>query len=366
MDLKHRQAKLAKLLAAAELPGVAFVPGPNFYYLTGVSLHLMERPTILLATAEGALHAVIPALERDRWSIAAAHVETIYWHDSDGYSDACVALARRCHLTRLGVESGRMRHFEVEALEKAFGFPAVNATDAIADLRLVKEPEEIEAIERAVKLSEAALSDTLSQITIGMAETEIRARLQIAMIERGADKPAFEPIVLCGGASSDCHGVSSAHRRLCAGDPLLIDFGACVDGYSADITRTFFCKSVSEPHRRVYEAVLAANTIGREMVAPGMTFDMLDQVVLGKLSAAGFADMVRHKTGHGLGLDLHELPQVMMGNSLKMLQGQVFTIEPGLYDPDSIGVRIEDDVLVTIDGYRSLTTFPRELCIVGQ
>lgn len=365
MEYRSRIAKLQRLLDVADLPAVAFVPGPNFYYLTGVHLHLMERPTILIVSNEGAMHALIPALERDRWSASAPEVETTYWQDSDGYADALATLAGKAGLARLGVESGRMRHFEAAALEKAFGFAVTDAGQLLTELRLIKEPDEIHIMERAIQISEKAIEHTITSVVAGMSETEIRAKLMIAMLEFGADAPAFDPIVLAGAAAADCHGVPSPDRRLKRGDALLFDFGAASGGYAADITRTYFCETVSDQHRDIYEAVLAANQRGAAMTAPDVTYDAVDTEVQTILRDRGYGDLIRHKTGHGLGLDVHEAPQVMVGNTQKMQAGTVFTVEPGLYQSDDVGVRIEDDVLVTETGSRSLSTLSRELRTIG-
>jgi Xaa-Pro aminopeptidase len=185
------------------------------------------------------------------------------------------------------------------------------------------------------------------------------------MLAEGADGPAFDPIVLAGSAAADPHGSPSADRALKRGDALLIDFGAAWGGYNADITRTVFVGEAGSRDRDVYGAVLAANAKGRDIARPGLTMDELDRTVTGVLVEAGFAGLVVHKTGHGLGQEVHEAPQVMKGNAQPAEPGMVITIEPGLYDPGVVGVRIEDDVLITDAGCRSLTAFPRELTIVG-
>ena len=148
-------------------------------------------------------------------------------------------------------------------------------------------------------------------------------------------------------------------------DALLFDFGGTHQGYSADITRTVFVKNVSEHDRAFYETVLAANEKGRETARPGITASDLDDAVLKVLEQSQFAAFCRHKTGHGLGLDVHEAPQIMRGNTQVLEPGMVFTIEPGLYRDGEAGVRIEDNVVVTEDGIECLTTFPRDLRIVG-
>lgn len=364
-DTGRRLARLRAAMAAAELDAVALVPGANFYYLTGASFHLMERPTLLVVTPD-ALHGVMPVLERSRWQAAAPDAETAYWQDSDGYDDAFAALARRIAPRRIGVEGQRMRVFEAEALRRAFPQAAVlDAQAAISGMRLLKEPEEIAAMRRAIEISETALGATLAVAAAGMTETAFRGRLAAEMLEAGADGLAFEPIVLSGPASADPHGEASPARRLERGQPLLIDFGAAWGGYLADITRTVFVGAVTPAHRDIYEAVLAANAVGRGVAAPGVTLDALDRRVAARLCEAGFGDLVVHKTGHGLGLDVHEAPQVMLGNLQPIEPGMVFTIEPGLYRDGDIGVRIEDDVLATPEGAVSLTAFERALTLVG-
>ena len=365
-----RNARFERLYEAMDAAGIdiaAFVPGPNFYYLTGAHFHLMERPTVLFVARDGRKSAVIPVLEKDRWQALAPDVDTEYWQDSDGYEAAFEAAGRRMPGARLGVEGQRMRVFESNVLRATFRNAAILDTHAaVSAMRLRKDAAEIEAMQRAIDISERALAATIAWIRVGMSEAEIKSRLLQTMLEEGADGPAFDAIVLSGGASADPHGTASAERTVSAGDPLLFDFGAAWGGYNADITRTFFVGEPTARHRDVYEAVLAANTLGRDITRPGMTLHDLDEAVTDRLRQSGFGDMIVHKTGHGLGLDVHEAPQVMIGNSQQMEPGMVITIEPGLYAAGDIGVRIEDDVLVTEEGCRSLTGFDRTLTVIGD
>jgi Xaa-Pro dipeptidase len=361
-----RQSRLLAAMDGADLHAAAFVPGPNFYFLTGASFHLMERPTVLVVTREGARHAVIPLLERTVWERLAPEVETTYWQDADGYAGAFAALARRIAPARIGVEGQRMRVFEAEALRAAFpAAEVVEAHAALSRMRLHKDAGEVAALRRAIGISEAALAATVAEAAAGMSETDFRQRLVIEMVERGADGLAFEPIVLAGAAAADPHGSASPDRRLERGKALLVDFGASWGGYMADITRTFFVGSADAEARDIYEAVRAANELGRTIAAPPMTLDELDRRVTASMRDAGFGDLVLTKTGHGLGLDVHEAPQVMVGNMAAMEPGMVFTIEPSLFRPGDIGVRIEDDVLVTAGGAESLTGFDRALTLIG-
>jgi Xaa-Pro aminopeptidase len=363
---ERRLDRLRAAIRGADLDAVALVPGATFHFLTGVRFHLMERPTVLFAAADGALHAIIPVLERGRWAAAMPDVETVYWQDSDGFAAAFETLARRFRPGRLGVEGQRIRFFEAEAMRRGFGNTlVVDAQDAIASIRLHKDEAEVAAMRRAIDISERAWLATLREIGAGMSEAAVRRALVGAMLAEGAEGVAFDPIVLTGAASADPHGTASEERVLARGDALLFDFGAAWAGYNADITRTVFVETVADEHARIYEAVAAANALGRALPAPGVTLDSVDHRVTQTLRDSGFAELIVHKTGHGLGLDVHEAPQVMIGNHQALEPGMIITIEPGLYRDGEIGVRIEDDVLITPDGAESLTGLDRSLRLVG-
>jgi Xaa-Pro aminopeptidase len=363
--LTCRRAKLATLLKQADLDGVTFVPGPNFLYLSGLNFHLMERPTLLIAFGSGEVAGIVPELEREKWREVFPDAQVWFWQDSEGFDRAFAQAADALNIPRLGIECGRMRAFEADALRRHFGQHSVfDAEVLLRELRLAKTPEETEAIEAAIRVSEVALGETLAEVKTGMSERTILGILKMRLLANGADGFAFEPIVLAGGNSSNPHGVAG-ERALQAGEPLLIDFGAQLESYNADITRTFFCEYASDQHAQIYETVLAANEKGRACARAGLTAHELDETVTARLRSSPFADMVVHKTGHGLGLDVHEAPQLMAGNHAELVPGTVVTIEPGLYRSGEIGVRIEDDVVIEPGGCRSLTSFPRDLTLIG-
>jgi Xaa-Pro dipeptidase len=359
-----RRQRAAEIAAKAGLGGIGFVPGPNFYYLTGLNFHLMERPTLLFISARGQVSAIMPELERSKWRDAFPQADTFFWQDSDGFERAFKDCASSLS-GAIGVEGMRMRMFEFEALSMHLPQGAVqNAETALAELRMCKEPDEIANLRRAIQISEAALGDMIATAKSGDTEVALAARLKNAMLSHGAQGFAFDPIVLSGPNSADPHG-TPGERAVGPGEPLLIDFGASFGGMNADITRTFFCQHAPDAYREIYATVLAANARGKEVAAPDVTCDTLDRETTSLLAASPFADMIVHKTGHGLGLDVHEAPQVMIGNATKLRPGTIITIEPGLYRPGAIGVRIEDDVLITETGSESLTSFDREVTCFG-
>lgn len=366
-DIHHaRRQRLAAIARGRGWGAVAFVPGANFTYLTGLSFHLMERPTILFVTAGAEVLAIMPELEREKWAATFPDALTFYWQDADGYAQAFAAAGEALKGQMIGVEAMRMRVFEGEALRRVFQQGAVvDAEPDLTTLRMAKSADEIARLTRAIGISELALAETLAEVRPGQSERAIAALLKARMLAGGADGFAFDPIVLAGGNAANPHG-HPGDALLQPGQCLLIDYGASFGGMHADITRTFFCGYASEEHAALYQTVLAANEKGRAIAAPTLTAHDLDTEVTAVLAASPFAALITHKTGHGLGLDIHEAPQIMRGNRQPLIPGTVFTIEPGLYRPGEIGVRIEDNVVTTETGATSLTSFPRDLTLIGR
>lgn len=356
-----RRAHAAQIAADAELGALAFVPGPNFYYLTGLHFHLMERPTLMCISANGDVAAVMPELERLKWQSVFPDAQTFYWQDADGYDAAFEALGA-LFAGAIGVEGMRMRMFESAALAKHS--EVRDAEPYLARLRIAKDDNEIEALRRAISISETALAELIDAAKPGDTEAGLVAKLKQLMLLHGAEGFAFDPLILSGPNAADCHG-TPGDRAVRPGDVLLIDFGAQFGGMNADITRSFFCEHANDDALAVYETVAAANAHGKSIAKPGVTCDALDRETTSVLQTSDYGDLIVHKTGHGLGLDVHEAPQVMVGNATALAPGMVVTIEPGLYRPGDLGIRIEDDVLITQDGCESLTTFSREVHCFG-
>ena len=362
--LYSRRIRASELLSAAGFDAAAFVPGANFYYLTGLNFPLMERPTILFITRKGEVAGIIPELERLKWSESFPGCPAFYWQDSDGFEEAFAAAASELGRIRMGVEGGRMRMFEYAALCRHFSADAVlDAETCLRELRIAKDAREVRLLQEAVNISETALAETVEQVRAGMTERQVMSLLKTRMLANEAEGFSFEPLVLAGAKSANPHG-TPGDDVIRLGDALLFDFGASSSGYNADITRTFFVGQVSDEHESIYETVRLANETGRNKCGPQLTADGLDVLVQGVLGET-YPELIVHKTGHGLGLDVHEAPQVMVGNHTRLAPGMIITIEPGLYRSGDLGVRIEDDVLIEDQGSTSLTGFPRELRILG-
>jgi Xaa-Pro dipeptidase len=241
-----------------------------------------------------------------------------------------------------------------------------DATPVMDALRIRKDPGEVDLMRGAIAITEQALQTVIERVKPGMTERQITTYLNMALVEAGSGPLPFDPIVLAGPRAALPHG-GPTERELGAGEVLLIDFGTRKDGYVSDITRTF---AVSRPlagkHAAVYEAVKAANAAGHQTAKPGASCQDVDRAARQVITDAGFGEYFIHRTGHGIGLDGHERPYIVEGNATVLEPGMTFTVEPGIYIPDEIGVRIEDDVVITPEGCESLTTFNREMMVIGR
>jgi Xaa-Pro dipeptidase len=241
----------------------------------------------------------------------------------------------------------------------------VDAQKTFAQLRIQKDSSEVACMQKAVDIAQEALRATLPMIKVGVTEKEIASELVVNMLRMGND-PAlpFAPIVSGGPNSANPHATPS-ERKLCEGDMLVIDWGASYNGYFSDLTRTFAMGKVDDEMAVIHDTVLAANEAGRKTGRPGIAAGKVDDAARGVIEKAGYDRYFTHRTGHGLGMEEHETPYIFAANNQILNEGMVYTVEPGIYLPGKGGVRIEDDVVVTAEGTRSLSDFPRELTILS-
>ena len=359
----HRLSRLIEQAAAHGLDALALVPGPNLFYLTGLSFHLSERPIVALLPVDAPPVIVLPALEAAKVEQTTVALDVFPYTDEEGYTpafqSACASLVLAGRF--VGVELLRMRLLEVRLLEQhAPGCRLVSAGEVLAEQRMRKDEHELEQMRRAIGVTEAALRTTMRQVKAGMTERQVAALLMVEMLQAGGEEMAFSPIVVAGPNAASPHATPTG-RPIQPGETIIVDCGATVGGYAADITRTFALGALEPELAHVHEVVRAANAGGRAAAGPGIPAEEVDRAARAVIEEAGYGEYFIHRTGHGLGLETHEPPFIVAGNKRPLEPGMTFTVEPGIYLPGRGGVRIEDDVLVTPTGAESLTTFPRPL-----
>jgi Xaa-Pro dipeptidase len=367
----QRIDRVIEALRKRGLDGLALMPAANLNYLSGLNFHQGKRLTLVLIPASGAAPSfVIPALERGQ-AEANSQLAMGYfpWNDADGPAAAvaaavAAAFGENARNLRIAVEHTALRVMELRALEAAIpGLQTSDATQLFAELRMTKDEQELAAIEQAVRIVEVALKRTIDQIRPGMTERELSRICRDEIIGAGADGESFDNLIASGPNAANPHH-NNTDRAFQPGDLIIIDCGARYGGYISDITRTVAVGEPSAEARKIYDLVLKANEAGRRASRPESTGEEIDAATRGVIEAGGYGEYFIHRTGHGIGMETHEQPNIMAGVVDPLEPGTTFTVEPGIYVPGNTGVRIEDNMVITTEGARSLTSFPRELIVI--
>jgi Xaa-Pro aminopeptidase len=342
-------------LRAADADLVLF-PSHNLFYLSGFDEHPGERHLLLFVPREGDPTFLVPALygEQVRETSWVGDVRT--WDDDDDPRAALAAVVEDLSLgDRLLVDDTMHARF-TQDLAAVHDAETGLASEVLGPLRARKDEAELDALRRAGAAADEAVEAVraLGAEAVGWTETELARRVERELERAGGDGVSFEVI-----AGSGPNGAMPHHthddRVVEAGDPVVLDFGTRVDGYPSDQTRTVvFDGDPHEAFETVHDVVREAQEAAVDAVAPGVTCAAVDAAAREVIEEAGYGDRFVHRTGHGVGLDVHEEPYIVAGNDRELEPGMVFSVEPGVYLPGEFGVRIEDLVVVTDDGCERL------------
>ena len=334
--------------------------GADLPYFTGYEASPSERLTVLVVPVGGDPILFVPLLEAPGTENVPFEVKT--WsevEDPVGLASSVVSSPGRVAV------GDHMWSVFLTRFQRHWGHARwIPASDLTGKLRIRKEPGEIELLRRAAHGVDRIMGRMQVDVPFsGRVEREVARDLAELTIGEGHESAEFT-IVASGpnGASPHHH---PGDRVIEEGDLVVCDFGGRLNGYYSDSTRTFVVGEPSEEQREVHEVVLAANVAGRNAVTPGVTCEAIDQAARSVVDDAGFGDYFVHRTGHGIGLEVHEHPYIVGGNELPLDPGMTFSVEPGIYLPGQFGVRIEDIVVCTGDGVESLNDSDRALVSVS-
>ncbi|MGH7704128.1 MAG: M24 family metallopeptidase [Gemmatimonadales bacterium] len=352
---EERQAALRALLESHGLDGLLILHLPNIRYLTGFTgsaALLLMRPTAAVLITDFRYETQAPEEVGD-----VARVEI----DQVSVWDRLKRLLTDEPVGTLGFESHAATVRDADRLAGLSGARLQPVPDLVEGLRVVKSPEEIEAIREAARLAEAALDEVLGGVRVGDSERIIGARLEEALRRRGSEWHPFPTIVASGPRSALPHARTSS-RTVARGEWLLLDFGAQVGGYCADLTRTVVVGGPADERQvAIYEVVRAAQLRALTQTRAGMTGREADALARDLIVARGFGTAFGHSLGHGLGLEVHEAPRLSPTAETVLPAQAVVTIEPGIYLPGWGGVRLEDDLHIGTDGPVCLSSNRTEL-----
>ncbi|MFI8676003.1 M24 family metallopeptidase [Bacillus thuringiensis] len=269
----------------------------------------------------------------------------------------------KLNIQKLGIEDNNMTLQQFKKLQKYIHTEMVPVCEIIEDIRLIKDTSEIETMKIAATIADEAFHHIVTFLKPGISETDVRDELEFFMRKKGATSSSFQIIVASGVRSSLPHGVAS-NKIIERGDIVTLDFGALYDGYCSDITRTVAIGEPSEEFQKIYNVVREALKRGTEAIKPGETAKSIDDITRNYITEHGYGQYFGHSTGHGLGLEIHEPLRLSQESKATLQEGMVVTVEPGIYIPNWGGCRIEDDIVITKDGYDVITKSNRELIII--
>jgi len=358
-----RLAKLRQSLVEHELDAILITQPENRRYLSGFT----GSAGVLLISGEAAMLAT-DFRYYEQAEKQAPDFELVKITAERKLKDLLPEMIERARARRLGFESAHLTVAQYEEWREATassGVEWVATRNIVERLRAIKDEAEIELIRRAVALADAAFAHIVEFIRPGMTEKEVAWELEAFMRTHGAEKVAFDIIVGSGPNGAMPHA-RTGERCIRAGEPIVMDLGARVDGYHSDLTRTVVLGQPDDKFRQIYDLVLQAQLAAEKGVRPGMTNKEADRLARQIIEEAGYGEQFGHGLGHGVGLAVHERPTVSHAapEEEPLQVGMVFTVEPGIYLPGWGGVRIEDMVLLREDGAEVLSAAPKETGVI--
>lgn len=358
--LHHRLTLMQKAMLREGVDCFVAAPSANMQYLTGFAEPAHERFMALLVPAEGLPVLVVPSLSAESARQEAFGVGDIrVWEDHDGVEPVLREVAQEMDLATavVAIDEELPALFLLklqQVLPAALYRPG---TEIWAEARIRKDEDELWHIAQASRYADAAFGAGLSVCAAGNTEREVACAIQAEIEVLGAEMAFGLPIVAAGRHSAQPH-YRTTSTVLHPTDVVVIDYGARLNGYNSDMTRTVCIGDATPEIQKVYKTVYDAHYAARAIVKPGVTAEAVDAAAREVIERAGYGEFFVHRTGHGIGLSVHEPPYLVRGNKQVLEEGMCFSIEPGIYLPGRFGVRIENLVVVTADGHQSLNAEP--------
>lgn len=354
-------SKITHLLSQLEKEQVfaAVVSDPiSINYLTGYYSDPHERYMFLFLFADKEPLLFLPALDAAR-AESTVSFPVIGYVDSENPWEKIKAVLPKTDYPQVAIEFDNLNVTKLRGLETVFTSQFVNLTPTINRLRLLKSADEIQKMHAAGALADTAVQIGCQAISLDKTETDLVAHIEYEMKKRGYGM-SFDTMVLTGTNAANPHGIPGANQ-LENDSLLLFDLGIAADGYMSDMTRTVAVGQPDQFKTDIYQLCLEAQLTAQDFIKPGVTASEVDAAARSVIEKAGYGEYFNHRLGHGIGMDLHEFPSIMAGNDLVIEEGMCFSVEPGIYIPGKVGVRIEDCGVVTKTGFEVFTHTPKEL-----
>ncbi|WP_210610281.1 M24 family metallopeptidase [Priestia flexa] len=365
--MNKRLSNVASWLSEKSYDAAFISSTENVFYLTNFYTDPHERLLGLFVFPNTDPLLVCPFMEVNQAKSAGWQYDVVGYEDHENPWELIHAALHKREINtigRLAVEKEQLsflRSEELKTLYQDVVFESVE--EKMNELRVVKTQAEIDILQEAAALADYGVEVGVSALKEGVTEMDVLAKIEYELKRKGIREMSFSTMVLFGEKTGDPHG-NPGLRTLKKGDMVLFDLGVVLDGYCSDITRTVAFGEISEKQQHMYETVNKALEAALSASKPGTRIGDLDMIARNLISEAGYGEYFPHRLGHGLGISVHEFPSMNRTNDDILKEGMVYTIEPGVYIPNVGGVRIEDDVVITKDGNKPLTKYPKKLQII--
>lgn len=357
--------EMATKLKTAGLDVMVVGPSSDLEYLTGLHFHPDERFIGLFVFENGSFFLVVPELSYEEAREKLGEESQIYkWSDSEGFLTAINRAKNDYGIKNMtiGVNDG-IRAVDMLDMRQCLDVNFANGAGVLEKMRLIKNQEERDFLRKAAAIADEVMGKVISYIRPGLIERDINKKIEELFMECGGQGLAFGSIIASGPNSSRPH-YSNDDRKIEEKDIIIIDMGCRYNGFCSDISRTVFVGEPTEEQRKVFEIVAKANSEAEELVKPGVTAGEVDLAARSVIRDAGYGHCFLNRTGHGIGMAVHEGPYIKEGNAHVLEPGMAFSVEPGIYIAGRFGMRVEDIVLVTENGKEVLNKYTRDIIIV--
>lgn len=352
-------SQLTKALEQEQVYATVLSDPVSINYLTGYLADPHERHMYLFVFADKSPLLFLPALDVARAELT-VDFPVVGYQDSENPWEKIKAVLSKTDYPQVAVEFDNLNVSKYKGLQTVFSGDFVNLTPALQQMRLIKSADEIDKMLVAGKYADMAVQVGFDNISLDVTETDIIAQIEFEMKKQGINKMSFDTMVLTGNNAANPHGIPGTNK-IENNALLLFDLGVETLGYTSDMTRTVAVGKPDQFKTDIYNICLEAQLTAQDFIKPGVTASEVDAAARKVIEKAGYGEYFNHRLGHGLGMDVHEFPSIMAGNDMEIQEGMCFSVEPGIYIPGKVGVRIEDCGYVTKTGFEVFTKTPKEL-----
>lgn len=350
---------LMKRLEAYNISAAVLSDPVTINYLTSYFSDPHERHMYLFLISGKSPLLFLPSLDVSR-AEEILDFPVVGYQDSENPWEKIKAVLPKTDFPKVAVEFDNLNVTKFKGLQSVFSGEFTNLTPLVQQMRLIKSADEIDKMMIAGDWADKAMQIGFDNISLDVTETDIIAQIEFQLKKKGISKMSFDTMVLTGENAANPHGIPAINQI--ENDALLLfDLGVETLGYTSDMTRTVAVGKPDQFKQDIYQLCLEAQLTAQEFIKPGVTASEVDAAARSVIKKAGYGEYFNHRLGHGIGMDVHEFPSIMAGNDMIIQEGMAFSVEPGIYIPGKVGVRIEDCGYVTQKGFEPFTKTPKEL-----